>query len=198
MRYLIILIVLVIVFRLFRGGRKIVDISKKLPKKGNWPFRDKRVISDITIHHSATPSSHTAFDFANYHVNTKGWQGIGYHFVIPTNGEIQRTNDVTAWSWHNGFNNENAVGICIVGDFTKTSPTRSQLDSCEWLCRELKRSLPIKYINGHKDYTNATSCPASFPVSEMRRKLKLGSRVNIQKKSIGFVVSKYDSLKADN
>ena len=40
------------------------------------------------IHHTATPLDTTVFSIANYHIGERGWDAIGYHYVITPDGQI--------------------------------------------------------------------------------------------------------------
>lgn len=55
-------------------------------KNATYCIRDKKALSGITIHHTATPTSWTPQDLNNFHLNrsTSGnpWYMIGYHYVI--------------------------------------------------------------------------------------------------------------------
>jgi len=179
------------------GGRKIVDISNQLYRSGGgWGRRSTSSISDITIHHSATSTRQTAQDFARYHVDKKGWPGIGYHFVINRDGSILKTNSIDTNSYHNGYNNTVAIGICLVGDFTMIIPSGDQIKSCIFLCKKLKKDYKsIKYLVGHKEYGGGTLCPGRFPLDMLRQKTRLYVRQN---KSLQIVPFNYDDEEADN
>jgi len=194
---LILAVVAVVALLGFTGRAvKIKNITNDLRRGGSWPVRSLGSLKDITIHHSAGPITQTAADFARYHVDTKGWPGIGYHFVIGADGRIFQTNNVNSASWHNGYNNSVAVGVCLVGDFTKHSPTNAQITACENLCKMLKgRYKSITHLVGHKEYSNSTLCPGSYPVVNLRKKLGLAAHGGTK---IGFAASFYDASKADN
>ena len=48
----------------------------------------RRVTQRIIIHHSASRGNEDAATIHRWHLS-RGWAGIGYHFVILRNGEIQ-------------------------------------------------------------------------------------------------------------
>lgn len=181
--------------------RRITDISNALPG-GRWPTRNLDNVRDITIHHSAGPTTQDAFTFARHHINTHGWPGIGYHFVINANGTIDQTNPIAAYSYHNGYNNRISIGICLVGDFTKARPSSAQLSACKWLCNRLRRDMPqIKYLMGHKEYAGGTACPGSYPIASLRQSTGLAVRPGSAVDKTGlqfFSTTTYDATKADN
>ncbi|MFS1519454.1 peptidoglycan recognition family protein [Bacillus sp. SCS-151] len=67
------------------------------------------------MHHSLTKEG-SAEAFANYHVSTHNWPGIGYHFVILKDGTIVWCHNPGVMSYHVGDSNKHAIGICLVGD----------------------------------------------------------------------------------
>ncbi|WP_226677172.1 peptidoglycan-binding protein [Mesobacillus jeotgali] len=84
-------------------------------------------------HHSLTEKYLGGSDaeaFAAYHVNTNGWPGIGYQFVIePKNlvkGPDGKMRARIVWchnpgvkSYHVGNSNKMSLGICVAGDYRK-------------------------------------------------------------------------------
>ena len=66
------------------------------------------------IHHSATDDG-SPEAYARYHVQTRGWPGIGYHFVIQKDGGIYQTNRLDTISYHVSGQNTNSIGICGTG-----------------------------------------------------------------------------------
>jgi N-acetyl-anhydromuramyl-L-alanine amidase AmpD len=126
----------------------------------------------IIIHHSDSETG-DAKTFHGWHL-AKGWAGIGYHFVIKTDGTIQRGRPEDTIGAHSGPNgNGDSIGVCLVGDFTNHKPTEAQMVSLVWLIKDYLNS---KYgelkILGHKDVM-ATACPgAMFPWADLNKRLE--------------------------
>ena len=132
----------------------------------------------IVIHHSATDGGNAEV-FDDWHRNGHKWMGIGYDFVIG-NGKGSRDGSVeVTFRWkqqitgaHVGgtpgnWANRDAVGICLVGDFTKREPTRQQMESLAKLVRFLQKryKIPSDRIYGHSTtpgYTGKTICPGKY------------------------------------
>jgi N-acetylmuramoyl-L-alanine amidase len=133
-----------------------------LPKHATKVY-DIRALSNITalvIHHTVSPDDRTAASIAAYHVNTKGWPGIAYHYLIGVNGTIEQTNYLDTISYHAAGGNGYSVGIALKGDFTNVVPTDAQLDATAWLVGELRGELAIDTVMGHKEVPgSATACP---------------------------------------
>jgi hypothetical protein len=123
----------------------------------------------IVIHHSASPAGNMAM-FDKEH-KSKGWDGIGYHFVIGNgtnsgDGQVEVTPRWPAQKWgahaktlDNRYN-EQGIGICLVGNFDLDRPTAAQMRSLTKLTAHLMQTyrVPASNVIGHRD-TKATECP---------------------------------------
>jgi len=144
-----------------------------------WRVPLKRDWEGILVHHSATPNGNMA-SFDKDHRERRGWLMIGYDFVIDNgdggpDGRIEMTD---RWKQqiqgaHAGVGlkryNDHWVGICLVGDFNETRPTRAQMDSLKKLIHFLQAycDIPDENIKFHRDVRD-TDCPGShFPVREI-------------------------------
>lgn len=145
-------------------GLSIKNITNILPTDGQYRKRSLSEITDITVHHTAGPDSQTAESIANYHVYSKGWPGIGYHYLINTDGQILQVNELDTVSYHNGYNNTAAVGIAMIGNMELGPPTPPQQKSLEKLIQSLKKDLPrLSHLLGHKELPGAaTACPGFY------------------------------------
>lgn len=131
----------------------------------------------IVIHHSATPTGNAA-EFDKEH-RKKGWDELGYHFVIDNgqggpDGRIETGARWTAQKHgaHTGGTpgneyNEHGIGICLVGNFEETRPTPAQLQSLRRLVLHLAKlyDIPAANVVGHRDAPAAkTLCPGRYMV----------------------------------
>ena len=130
----------------------------------------------IVIHHSATETgSAKAFDAAHRErrdANGRRWEGLGYDFVIG-NGTGSADGAVeVGYRWReqkrgahagNDLMNEQGIGICLVGDFTKSRPTAAQMRSLSRLCNFLSDycGIPRSNYRLHGDVRD-TSCPGPY------------------------------------
>lgn len=131
----------------------------------NYGTRNLSKIKRIILHHSAV-TGQTAEDYARYHVQSRGWAGIGYHFVIEKNGDIIQGNNLETVSYHASGKNTESIGISLSGNFMTEQPTDAQIKSLKQLVAHLRatlnKSLPV---SGHKDH-GQTSCPGTnlYPI----------------------------------
>ncbi len=130
----------------------------------------------IVIHHSYSPSGNEAI-FDRYH-KSRGWLGVGYHFVIGNgNGSGDGAVEVT-FRWeqqihgaHAGVKeyNEHGIGICLVGDFEHGYPTDRQMASLAALVNYLQARCGMSTDNIllHR-HVKQTACPGkNFPFFEL-------------------------------
>ena len=181
--------------RIPQPSAKIVPIIKtvyptyaKYPP-GWVPLRGKeRRWKAIIIHHSAQNTGNMAM-IDKYHREVNGWNGVGYDFVIG-NGKRSADGKVeVTFRWRkqiagahcggtpNNWANESGIGICLVGDFTRTKPTYRQMLALRKLVRFLQKRYKISKskIYGHADtpgYTRGSICPGKyFPMTAFKRSL---------------------------
>lgn len=158
-------------------------IDRNIP--GDWypPLRLEKKWEAIIIHHSATSTGNTAI-FDKKHREENHWQGIAYDFVIGNgtdsgNGQIEVT-----FRWRgqltgahcktpNNWGNEKGIGICLVGNFDYTLPTKRQMQSLVKLVRFLQNRyrIPKSRVYGHGGTPGArvTDCPGRrFPMARLK------------------------------
>lgn len=120
-------------------------------------------INYIIIHCSASPHrGDTAEDVHRWH-KEKGWDGIGYHYVITEDGTIEAGRPLYWQGSHcRGYNDE-SWGICLLGEDMFTDV---QITKLKALVNKLKQKAPQAKVVGHCDLDDSKSCP-NFDVAEM-------------------------------
>lgn len=137
-----------------------------------------RTITEIIVHSTATPSGMkaTASDIDRWH-RLRGFDGIGYHFIVLHDGTIQAGRAVATIGAHCKGHNEQTIGIAYVGglNYSKQSAdtrTQAQKTSLTALIKALISQYPtIKKISGHRDYCN-TACPSFDATAEYKHLIK--------------------------
>lgn len=122
--------------------------------------KSKRKIVGLVVHTTASAygSDLSAEDIRKYHVNTKGWSDIGYHYVVRLDGTIELGRDVDKSGAHVLGHNKNTIGLTYVGGLdkngkpkdTRTDAQKKALRSLLW---ELRLLYPKATIKGHRDYS---------------------------------------------
>lgn len=163
---LIPLLLIVVIVRARGLGLSIKNIVDLLPAGyGTYGTRSLEQITTIVIHHSASEDQ-TAFDYADYHISTHNWPGIGYHYVIDPDGTVNQTNKLTTVSYHVASNNTPSVGICVSGNLNNHPMTAAQERALKALISRLRTILPNKLtVAGHRDF-GTTDCPGSNTLIE--------------------------------
>lgn len=137
----------------------------------------------IVIHHSVSDSADAA-SIDSFHRNSKGWDELGYHFVIG-NGSKSGDGEVEVGPrWRkqkhgahaktaDNYYNEHGIGICLIGNFQEYGPTPAQLRSLERLVRFLmtETGISTRGLYGHRE-VKPTECPGRhFPLSAFRTRM---------------------------
>ena len=123
----------------------------------------------IVVHHSATEKGSVPA-FRILHRSVNGWADVGYHFVIGNgtlsgDGEVEAGRPLWAAGAHAKGHNEEAVGVCLVGDFTLRPPTSAQLAALSGLTGLLMKEYGLSKndIRGHGTMPGcSTECPGTM------------------------------------
>ena len=147
----------------------------------NCPTDITPIITDVShliIHHSAGANSSSDWPAVvhsiwNYHVNTNGWDDIGYNWLIDPNGVIYEGRADNIQGAHFCGLNPNTMGICVMGTYSEEQPAAQALESITRLfawksCQENINPEGLDYhpplddeiftVSGHMDGC-ATACP---------------------------------------
>lgn len=146
-----------------------------------------RNIDSIIVHCSATKAGQdfTATDIDRWH-RERGFNGIGYHYVIRLDGKLEKGRDVALAGAHCKGWNERSVGICYIGGLDENgrpADTRTNVQKrvLYQIIMDLQREYNILQVLGHRDtspdlngdgviepYEYVKACPC-FDVKEFLR-----------------------------
>ncbi len=160
--------------------RSVIEAIRRAPvKRRRWQF--------IVVHNSGTRQGNArVFDYYHRHVR-RMQNGLAYHFVIGNgtstgNGQVEVGDrwrrQINGGHVHSDYLNNISLGICLVGDFNRSQPTRAQLDACEELIRYLRDrcgktdrgAIPVRPHREMNPPRWPTDCPGDdFPYSWFRR-----------------------------
>jgi N-acetylmuramoyl-L-alanine amidase len=142
----------------------------------------------IVIHHSESDKS-TPEGMRDWHVRGRGWDELGYHFVIG-NGIGYGDGKVyvgARWTKQmhgahcktpNNYYNDHGIGICLIGNFEDHPPTSKQMQTLSKLVNFLsgKCGIPSSKVNTHGGITHKTACPGKrFNLQSLMRQLSSAS-----------------------
>lgn len=124
-------------------------------------LRNRNETSRVIIHHTSGPDYQTASTIHDYHLSL-GWAGIGYHYLINSDGVTELGRPRDAIGAHAAGANYDSVGVAVCGDYSVVTPSRSQIENLAMLiancCADYNIEPSADTIIGHRDI-DATSCP---------------------------------------
>ena len=146
----------------------------------------------IILHHSLTKDSGTVSWQAirKYHMNTLGWDDVGYHWGIELinknnhRAKVLRVNHyeilagrmMTETGAHckQDRMNHRSIGICFIGNFDLYKPSHKMWMLGLKLARSLMQifNIPKEKVCGHKEFADYKTCPGlSFNMNKFREQL---------------------------
>lgn len=148
---------------LLPGGWTRTTIVPYIAKPWQWHW------SEIIVHHTwrpnyadwqRKPEGHYWVAAIDRVHTAKGWNGIGYHFVITPDGLIFVGRLLNQPGAHTVGHNHSGIGVCVLGNFDEETMTTAQYISLKyllnWLC--LRFNIPIDHVFFHRDFAPKT-CP---------------------------------------
>lgn len=133
-------------------------------------------VTRLYVHHSAGPTPLTPAgevwllqQYDEQH-RAKGWDGLGYSFVIGPSGTVYEGRGAKVGA-HTDGTNSTAFGVCFLGHFDAAVPTAAATVSFAELVRALRTPqashgvpagalTPDSLLLGHRDAV-ATACPGA-------------------------------------
>lgn len=123
------------------------------------------MVDKIIVHCSATQEGKdfTVKDIDRWH-RERGFDEIGYHYVIYRDGSVHEGRDVNKVGAHCTGHNVGSIGVCYVGGLAKDGKTAKDTRTDKqkaalWtLLRELVCLYPEAEIYGHRDFARK-ACP---------------------------------------
>ncbi|KAL9822869.1 LOW QUALITY PROTEIN: N-acetylmuramoyl-L-alanine amidase-like [Geothlypis trichas] len=165
-------------------------------------------LGSVFLHHTLEPSqpcqsfgacARAMRDMQRFHQDTRGWDDIGYSFVVGSDGYLY---EGRGWHWvgaHTKGYNTQGFGIGIVGDFTTTLPdpdtlalVRDELLPCAVRFGHIR---PDFILRGHRQLGH-TDCPGNalfqeiqswpgFQGTPVARGLRVGGLVGLVGRGLG-------------
>jgi N-acetylmuramoyl-L-alanine amidase len=128
--------------------------------------RSARHIDKLIVHCSATPEGREVkrSEIDAWH-RKRGFNGIGYHYLVHLDGSIEDGRDVDQAGAHTAGYNAHSIGICYIGGVAadgKTpmdTRTEAQKKALVSLLKSLRALYPQATIHGHREFANK-ACPS--------------------------------------
>ena len=103
----------------------------------------------------------------DFHQNGRGWNDIGYHFLVDRVGNIYQGRPETVIGAHVGGANTGNIGVCLLGCYhppevsclqeITTESREAVVKLFSWISDTYGQSPSL--LLGHRDYFGSTACP---------------------------------------
>ena len=141
--------------------------TRKAPVKSK--VNPMRGVSKITVHHEGwkavwfsdrNTTAQRIDHIRRYHVDDRGWGDIGYHYILDRAGRIWEGRPIQYQGAHVSNNNEHNIGVLVLGNFEKQSPSSAQLKTLYRTTQGLASQYRVKraMVLSHQEI-NPTTCP---------------------------------------
>ena len=125
-----------------------------------------REINKIIIHHAGHPMKKTTVELIrSWHVE-RGFNNIGYHYLVDWKGEIYKGRQEREQGAHCKGPNQDSLGICAMGHFEIEEPTFEMMLSLQALTKSLSLRYSCPVLN-HNQFSN-TLCPGKNLLSALQ------------------------------
>jgi hypothetical protein len=130
---------------------------------------DMNGIRRITVHHDGMPPTALATSrqvaarieqIRQSHVVGRGWADLGYHYVIDPAGRIWEGRSIRYQGAHVKDQNENNLGVLVMGNFDQQTPTPAALAALDrFLAGQMQQyRIALSAVRTHMERA-PTACP---------------------------------------
>lgn len=129
-------------------------------------MQPRKTTRHIVIHCAATQAKANigVKEIRQWH-KQRGWQDIGYHWVIRRDGRVERGRPENLSGAHEPTRNSDAVAICMAGGIDargkpQNNFTKEQMASLRGVVRDVLTRYPGCTISGHNHWQPGRGCPS--------------------------------------
>ncbi len=151
------------------AANRAVDVSRS-----GWGARASRcsarhTINRITVHHTATPSNEPnnparMRQMQSFHMDSRGFCDIGYHFVVGTDGRVYQGRAETLRGAHVANNNSGNAGVSFIGTYSSSAPSGAMMHAGARAINAIGCHYGVSInrtrVKGHREY-GSTNCPGN-------------------------------------
>jgi hypothetical protein len=122
-----------------------------------------RRIDRLYVHHSASPSHATTIDRIDGWHRDRGWDGVGYHYVIHPDGSIHQGRDPGKVGAHCRGHNSHSIGVCVCGNFMDEAVSPEMASALDLVLTALMSRFGLGRgdVYGHRE-SGSTLCPGDM------------------------------------
>lgn len=133
-------------------------------------------VSRITVHHDGTTAFTATSDaeaarrlesirrshLARTSRRGEPWADIGYHFAVDPSGRVWECRPLGLQGAHVEDQNEHNLGVLVLGNYDKQSPTRAQTAALDaFIAAQMRQfGVPVQRVYTHQEI-GKTACPGS-------------------------------------
>lgn len=143
----------------------LIDVRDQLLRSTTVPQVSRQKTKFVTVHYNG-PSIHGASDLAllkadaRFHVNTRGWDGLAYHYAAGQTGAQYQCRDHIARLNHSGVPQGNSESLSVLTITGEGDPLPDvQVAALENIIVQLK--INPRWVLGHKEWPRLTACPGA-------------------------------------
>lgn len=128
------------------------DMTTKLVRgKKAPPIMGK--VDGCVIHCTAGPATQTPGQIARYHVESKKWPSIAYHYLIGPDGTVYRTLPEVLVGWHAHQFSRHMIAVSMIYMGGNVPPPKAQLAAAAMMCADicLRYSVDSSQVFGHRE-----------------------------------------------
>ncbi len=140
----------------------MIDVRSQLVRSTSVGQVNRHVTHNVTVHWNGP--GFTASDLAQlvgdarFHVNTRGWDGLAYHYAVGRDGQVYQCRDPQARLNHSGVAQGNSESLSVLVLTGEGMPLPSaQVSALETLIVTL--GMAPRWILGHQEWPRLTACP---------------------------------------
>jgi N-acetylmuramoyl-L-alanine amidase len=159
------------------SGYVLVPRSRWTSKAPGTNSRPMGRVTRITIHHTAEhgevatlPDIEVIRRIENYHRTGRKWCAIGYHYLVGKDGRVYEGRPANLQGAHVLSENENNIGISVMGDFNRKMPNPRQLAALSGFLEDSRDRFKVgrNRVYGHRDL-NKSECPGDMLYAWLRK-----------------------------
>jgi N-acetylmuramoyl-L-alanine amidase len=129
---------------------------------------NKAAVRFLVVHCSATPPDQEigVEEIRKWH-KAKGWDDVGYHYVVRRDGTIEAGRSLDFQGAHVEGHNHESIGLCLVGGVKKDNTPDANFTAAQYHCLQsllhvLLPRYPGAVVRGHRDFPGVTKACPSF------------------------------------
>lgn len=140
----------------------------------------------LFVHHTEGPECHAYRScsavmrfWQNFHMDTRGWDDLGYSFLIGGDGRVYTSRGWDRSGAHTRGYNDVSLAVAFIGHYGRHLPPPWALRTFKrlLLCGRALGKIHVNYtLHGHRD-ANCRECPGDALYSEISRWKHFGGRL---------------------